>query len=89
MRWMYTLLMLGALSAGCCNGELIRASYVSSDSSTYDAIAPYYMDYLKQDASLSEEERERRARTVTTWKIRVEAAKAANAETTPEGGEEK
>lgn len=70
-------LVLGLVLAvsGCAaTGEVIRADYVQADRATYDAIAPEYLKYLQADQELDSEERDRRERTVRTWRLRLEQA---------------
>jgi hypothetical protein len=37
-------------------------------------VAPRYLEYIQGDPSLSSEEKKRRERTVTTWRLRLEQA---------------
>lgn len=59
------LLLLG----GCVGGA------TPAEVATYEAIAPDYSAYVQADPELSAEERERRMRTVESWRLRVGAAK--------------
>ena len=46
----------------------------AADRATYDAVAPEYAAYVANDATLSDEQRARRDRTVQTWRLRLETA---------------
>lgn len=60
---------------GCgTTGAVIRADYVQADRATYEAIAPEYLRYVQADSALDAEERIRRERTLTTWRLRLEQA---------------
>jgi len=73
------------LSAGCCaTTDLIRADYTAADRATYEVIAPAYLEYVAGDADLTSEEKKRRARTVDTWRLRLEQAETP---VQPGGGE--
>lgn len=59
------------LAAGC---ETPSQTYVSADRATHDAVAPAHRAYLQADASLSEEDRARRLRTLDAWELRLRHA---------------
>ncbi len=50
---------------------------VKAQRATYDAVAPDYLTYVDADPALSTEQRERRRRTVETWRLRVETQEEA------------
>lgn len=71
------LCLIGFIVAvsGCAStGDIIRAEYVEADRATYEAIAPEYLNYVQADQSLDSDERKRRERTLTTWRLRLEQA---------------
>lgn len=73
------------MSAGCCaTMDIIREDYVAADRATYEALAPKYLEYVDGDASLDDEEKKRRARTVNTWRLRLEQAETP-VQPAPEG----
>lgn len=81
-----SILSLVLFSAGCCaTTDIIREDYTAADRATYKAIAPKYLEYVEGDSSLDSEERERRARTITTWRLRLEQAETPVQPATPEG----
>jgi hypothetical protein len=45
--------------------------YVKADRLTYDAIAPEYLRYVDADPGLTQEQKDRRHRTVDTWNLRI------------------
>lgn len=70
-----SVLMLMLTAAGCCSTtDLIRKEYTAADRATYEAVAPTYLQYVDADASLDSDEKKRRARTITTWRLRLEQA---------------
>ena len=65
-------------AAGC--GALGRSpsqAYVAADRATYEAVAPEYATYVNDDATLDDDQRARRVRTVETWRLRIESAERA------------
>lgn len=65
------------MSSGCCaTVDLIRADYTAADRATYEAVAPKYLEYVAGDDDLTSDEKKRRARTVDTWRLRLEQAEA-------------
>jgi len=71
-----SILSIALLStAGCCaTTDLIHADYTAADRATYDAVAPKYLQYVQGDQSLDSDEKKRRERTISTWKLRLEQA---------------
>jgi hypothetical protein len=63
-RWV-VLMVLVCWLGGCCRVD--RAV----DRATFAAVAPEYLAYVRGDEGLSEEQRERRERTVVLWGMRV------------------
>jgi len=61
-------------SAGCATTDIIRSDYVAADRATYEAVAPSYLQYVDNDASLSSEQKKRRKQTINTWRLRLEQA---------------
>lgn len=68
------LLMFATLLAGC----VPAGSYVAADRATFDAVAPEYSDYVREDAQLDADQRARRSRTIDAWRVRLEQAEAAS-----------
>ncbi|QOV90904.1 hypothetical protein [Humisphaera borealis] len=73
------LLILPALAlvGGCSSIAALdqpTPTWLQADRATYDAITPDYRDYIAADTTLDELRRERRLRTVETWRIRLEDA---------------
>ena len=62
------MLLLGLV--GCTP----HAAYVEADRATFDAIAPAYLEYVRGDETLDEEQVDRRSRLVDSWRIRIEQA---------------
>ena len=60
-------LVVVLLAVGCTP----QAAYIEADRATFDVIAPAYMDYVRGDASLNQDQQERRQRLVDTWLIRL------------------
>ena len=86
-NWRMNHVLIGALllspllahCAGCRQlgtvlGPSPSATYVAADRATFEAVAPEYASYVHNDASLDEDERARRDRTVETWRLRIESA---------------
>lgn len=57
-------------AGGCTPAQ----SYVQADRETFQAITPEYSVYVATDEQLTPEEKERRARTVATWDLRLRNA---------------
>lgn len=73
------------MTGGCCATlDAIREDYVAADRATYEALAPKYLEYVQGDDSLDSDEKKRRERTVTTWRLRLEQAEAP-VQPAPEG----
>lgn len=51
-------------------------AYIQADRATFDVIAPSYLVYVTNDTNLTEEEKERRRRTIASWQARLRAAEA-------------
>jgi hypothetical protein len=72
---MLLILLVAALCtislAGCASAS---DAYVAADHATYDAIAPEYAAYVAQDPLLGVTEKNRRARTLDAWRLRIESA---------------
>ena len=66
--------LAAASSTGCAALDAPAGAYVAADRATYDAVAPEYGAYVATDATLSVEQRERRARTLELWRLRLEDA---------------
>ena len=63
--------LLCLFAFGCSMNE----EYVKADQATFDAIAPEYLKYVGVDQALSQEQRDRRVRTVSTWRLRIDKAR--------------
>lgn len=46
-------------------------SWVRADRQTFDAVAPYHRDYIKNDATLNEDQKATNLRTVDAWETRL------------------
>ena len=44
------------------------------DRATFDAISPSYLEYVRGDELLDEEQIDRRVRLIDSWRIRIEKA---------------
>lgn len=62
-----------ALLLSSCNGISVASAYLAADRATFDAVAPEYEVYVRGDANLDEAAKAARIRTLTTWKMRLEA----------------
>jgi hypothetical protein len=70
----FTIIMM-IVSVGCCKtNDLIREDYTAADRATYEVLAPNYLKYVEADPTLDSDEKKRRKRTVTTWRLRLEQA---------------
>lgn len=65
------VVVLAFVLAGCN----VSKEYVDADAATFAAVSPEYLEYIKADAKLTQEQKDRRNRTVESWKIRLERAK--------------
>ena len=63
------VLVLLTLSCSCVGG-----TYVAADRATFQAIEPEYRAYVNMDVNLTTEQKDRRFRTLDTWRVRIEAA---------------
>ncbi len=61
-------LLLGA--TGCTPAGM----YVAADRATYEAVAPEYLGYVAADPAMTADQKNRRRRTLETWRLRLEAA---------------
>jgi len=68
-----------AHASGCASLASPSAAYVAADRATYDAVAPEYAEYVRNDASLDDDQRARRQRTLETWRIRVKSVEGPGA----------
>jgi hypothetical protein len=76
LGWIVALsvpLALAALGIGC--GPSV--AYLAGDRATYDAIAPEYAAYVDADPALNAPQRQRRHRTLESWRFRLEQAEQA------------
>lgn len=62
------------LAAGC---TLPPAAFVSAERAAHDAIAPEYTAYVQADPALTQEQKDRRLRTVALWLQAIQAAEQA------------
>lgn len=79
-----TVLAVALCFSGCATTDFIQSDYVEADRATYEAVAPKYLQYVQNDASLDDEEKKRRERTITTWRLRLEQAETP-VQPAPEG----
>jgi hypothetical protein len=66
--------LLLLLSQSGCALRPPTPDYVAADRATYEAVAPEYAAYVHADPALSEEDRDRRDRTLATWDARIRSA---------------
>lgn len=62
--------LLCLFAAGCA----VSKEYIKADKATFDAVTPEYLKYVEADSALDREQKDRRKRTVATWKLRIEKA---------------
>lgn len=62
------VVVVATLLGGCA----ISKEYVAADQETFDAVAPEYLKYVAEDAKLDQAAKDRRARTVSSWKLRID-----------------
>lgn len=55
-----------------CLGCAVSESYRKADQATFDAVAPEYRAYVEADPNLNQDQKERRKRTLATWKLRID-----------------
>lgn len=65
------IVALCLFAAGCS----LNQDYVKADQATFDAITPEYLKYVEADPSLDQDQKDRRKRTVATWKLRMDKAR--------------
>jgi hypothetical protein len=64
---MFCFVALGSTSCAVDEG------YRLADKATHNAIAPEYLDYVEDDESLDEDEKQSRRDTVATWRKRIDS----------------
>jgi len=68
------ILLLLPFAVGCG----VSSEYIKADQITYDAVAPEYLELVKNGCHadgkpfFTAEEQERRARTIASWKLRID-----------------
>jgi len=71
--------------AGCqalaALGKSPDAAYIAADTATFNAVAPQQAAYVAADPALTQEQRDRRIRTLQTWRFRTTQAKDAGTTT--------
>lgn len=67
-----TLIAIAVLAL--CGCATLNQDYVKADKLTFDAIAPEYLQFVDANPNFDKEQRDRRHRTVETWKLRLEKA---------------
>ncbi len=60
-----------ALAVGACSPT---ATYVAADRLTYEVVAPIFLRYVEGDATLTLDERNRRAALIHSWELRIRKA---------------
>lgn len=70
------LILLLAFGASSCGS--VSEAYVAADKATYQAIATEYQAYVLADPKLDPIQRDRRLRTLATWRSRLAAASSAS-----------
>lgn len=63
------LTVLALLVIGGCAD--VSTSYVDADRATYRAVAPEYLEYVRDDAALDQAEKQLRYDTIETWRMRL------------------
>ena len=63
------LLLLNGCGSGCAS---VPKAFLEGEQAAYGAIAPLYEQYVTEDVTLSEEQRESRLRTVRAWKFALD-----------------
>jgi len=58
--------------SGCC---VLNQKYVDADEKTYGVISTEYLDYIMRDPELTPFQRKLRARTIKSWRARLDEAK--------------
>lgn len=59
------------LLSGC---QSVPKIYLRADRNTFNAVAPEYKEYIQNDTTLSEAQKELRFNTIETWDRRIESA---------------
>lgn len=75
-------LIAAMAGAGCESLKNVSAAYVNADRLTYEAVGPEYREYVSNDVGLTQEQKDRRYRTIDTWKLRWESGQRAQQATT-------
>ena len=80
MRSLRALLIPSLLFLSGCGGcASVPKAFLEGEQAAFGAIAPFYKQYVTEDVTLSEEQREGRLRTIRAWKFALDKhAKAAN-----------
>jgi starvation-inducible outer membrane lipoprotein len=71
---MKTLAILLLLLLSACTST---PHFVAASRATYDAIAPEYLAYIEDDASLAEASKQIRRNTMARWREAIEAEEQA------------
>ena len=71
------LVLLAGTGCGVVPLDSPSSAYVRADRATHDAVSPEYVRYVNADPALTPEQRERRLRTIESWRARVEAGESA------------
>lgn len=61
------LLVIALVCAGCG----LDKEYVKRDRATFDAVAPLYQAYLRNDSDIDDDDRDSRLDTVLSWEERL------------------
>jgi len=67
---MFLVVILLTLGLSACASPS-HTAYVGADRLTFDAVAPEYLRYVEADSSLDATAKERRQRTVESWRLRI------------------
>lgn len=76
VRTLLSIAVLGLVCLGCL-GPSARAGYVAADRQTFEAISPEHEEYVDQDDTLSEEQKQLRRDALTAWELRIQAEEKA------------
>jgi len=74
------LLGLGASLLGLVGCSTVKPQWVSAADATFRAVAPEYVQYVREDEGLSSRQREARLLLVKTWEARINAWKELEGE---------
>ena len=64
-----SFLLLSGCGSGCVS---VPQAFLEGEQAAYGAIAPLYEQYVMEDVTLSEKQRESRLRTVRAWKFALD-----------------